>query len=167
MTRTNSKVSFSPRHLTFGFPALVFSSLLPPREGCSSSPALLFPLHPPCVFVYSQTERCQTHVGGMFSKGYMLIVLKTGYAILLFSQIIWPFFPPFFFPFFFYVCVCALAGWGACGHTSTIRRVAGPRRTRWPFRFPAVHHLDQREEERWRAANGTLQVNAHARIHAV
>lgn len=60
--------------------------------------------------------------------------------------------------FFCFVRVCVLAGWGACGHTSAVRRVAGPRRTRWPLRLPAVHHLDQGEEERWRATNGTLQV---------
>lgn len=55
------------------------------------------------------------------------------------------------------MCVC-LARRGTCSHTPSVCRMAGPWRTRWPFRLPVVRQLGQGEKERWRATNGALQV---------
>lgn len=64
---------------------------------------------------------------------------------------------------FLFTCV-GEAEWGARSYPPAVCGMAGPRCTWWPLRFPDVHQLSKREEERWRAINGTLQVT-HTHTH--
>lgn len=68
-----------------------------------------------------------------------------------------------FFCVFLFTCV-GEAEWGARSYPPAVCGMAGPRCTWWPLRFPDVHQLSKREEERWRAINGTLQVT-HTHTH--
>lgn len=126
-----------------------------------SSPALFFSTVPSVLFAHWILS-VWIHASGVFPKGHVFIVLNTAYAVPSFSWIICP----------CCVCVraCVLAGWGTCSDTSAVCRVARPWRSGWSFRLPAVHHLYQGEEERWRATNGSLQVthtHTHIEIHTV